>query len=118
MYETYNKRLNNHISHAAEILGITLRQGVYAAVQGPNLETAAEYKMLRILGADAVGMSTVPEVIVARYLGIATSAISVLTDDCDAERLTPVNIKEILEIAAVSEKRMTSLIKEALKRID
>lgn len=117
MYETYSKKLNEQISTAALQLGVTLRQGVYAAVQGPNLETAAEYKMLRVMGADAVGMSTVPEVIVARYLGISTSAISVLTDDCDAERLKPVNIKEILEIAAVSEKRMTALIKETIKHL-
>ena len=118
MFETYNKRLNEHISSAAAHLGVNLRKGVYAAVQGPNLETAAEYTMLRGMGADAVGMSTVPEVIVARYLGMATCAVSVLTDDCDTERLGPVNIAEILEIAAVSERTMTTLIKEAIKRLD
>jgi purine-nucleoside phosphorylase len=118
MFETYDKALNGSISSAAEHLGITIRKGVYAAVQGPNLETAAEYQMLIGMGADAVGMSTVPEVIVAKYLGIATSAISVLTDDCDAERLSPVNIAEILEIAAGSEKIMTSLIKEVINRLN
>jgi purine-nucleoside phosphorylase len=118
MFETYDKRLIDIMSNAAEHLGLKLRRGVYVAVQGPNLETAAEYQMLIRMGADAVGMSTVPEVIVARYLGIATCAISVLTDDCDAERLGPVNIKEILEIAAEAEKRMTILIKEAIKRLN
>ena len=118
MFETYDSRLISEISSAAEHLGVTLRKGVYAAVQGPNLETSAEYQMLIGMGADAVGMSTVPEVIVARYLGISISAISVLTDNCDAERLGPVNIKEILEIAAESEKRMTSLIKEVIERLN
>jgi len=118
MYHTYDVNLNESIITAAEQLQLTIRKGIYAAVQGPNLETAAEYRMLTGLGADAVGMSTVPEVIVAKYLGLPVSAISVLTDDCDMERLSPVNIKEIMEIAGESEKKMTSLIKQVIKKLD
>lgn len=118
MFETYDRKIIDIVSNSAEHLGLKLRKGVYVAVQGPNLETAAEYRMLTGMGADAVGMSTVPEVIVARYLGIATCAISVLTDDCDSKRLGPVNINEILKIAGEAEKRMTSLIKEVVSRLN
>ena len=118
MHETYDAALNRKLINTSEKLGIAIRKGVYAAVQGPNLETAAEYKMLAGMGADAVGMSTVPEIIVAKYLNIPVSAISVLTDDCDASRLGPVNIKEILGIAAESEKKMTALIKEVINELN
>ena len=78
---------------------ITLHEGVYVAVPGPNLETRAEYRMLRTLGADAVGMSSVPEVIVARHMSIRLMAISVITDECDPDNLNPVLLQEIIAAA-------------------
>jgi purine-nucleoside phosphorylase len=95
---------------------ITLRQGVYAAVIGPQLETRAEYRMLKILGADSVGMSTVPEVIVANQLGLPVAAISVLTDECDPDNLSPIDISEIIEIAAHAEPRLIKLYRELIRR--
>ncbi|TDA72353.1 purine-nucleoside phosphorylase, partial [Halomonas marinisediminis] len=70
---------------------IKLHEGVYAIVVGPQLETRAEYRMLKIIGADAVGMSTVPEIIVANHLKLKAAAVSVLTDECDPANLKPVN---------------------------
>ncbi|MEQ9063275.1 MAG: purine-nucleoside phosphorylase [Vicingaceae bacterium] len=117
MFEPYDSDLRAAINQAASGIDLTLRKGVYVAVQGPNLETRAEYSMLRNMGADAVGMSTVPEVIVANYLGLPVCALSVLTDDCDPTRLAPVNIKEIMAIAAKAEGDLTSLLKQAIAGI-
>jgi len=86
-----------------------LNKGVYAAVIGPQLETRAEYRFLRMAGADAVGMSTVPEVLVANHMGLPCCAISVLTDDCDPEDLKPVLIDEIIEVANDAEPKVTKL---------
>ena len=96
---------------------ITLQQGVYASVVGPQLETKAEYRMLKTLGADAVGMSTVPEVIVANHLRLPIVAVSVLTDECDPDNLQPVNIQEIIEIAGNTEPKMIQLFKELMVEI-
>ena len=96
---------------------ISLQQGVYAAVVGPQLETRAEYRMLKIIGADAVGMSTVPEVIVANHLRLPVIAVSVLTDECDPDNLEPVNIKEILDVAAKTEPKMIKLFKELIREL-
>ncbi|MEJ7673085.1 MAG: hypothetical protein WKF59_10325 [Chitinophagaceae bacterium] len=76
---------------------------------GPNLETRAEYKWLRSMGADMVGMSTVPEVIVANQLGIKCAAISVITDECDPDNLQPVNIAEIIEVAGKADKKLSKI---------
>jgi purine-nucleoside phosphorylase len=89
--------------------GIRLNRGVYAAVMGPNLETRAEYRYIRTLGADVVGMSTVPEVLVANHMGLACCAISVLTDNCDPDNLEPVNIEDIIKTAQKAEKKLTEL---------
>ncbi|MFX7825201.1 purine-nucleoside phosphorylase, partial [Acinetobacter baumannii] len=78
---------------------MSIHEGVYVAVQGPNLETRAEYRYLRSLGADMVGMSTVPEVIVANHIGLPCAAISIITDECDPDNLQPVDIDEIIAIA-------------------
>ncbi len=81
------------------------------------METKAEYSMLKIIGADAVGMSTVPEVIVANHLRLPVIAVSVLTDECDPDNLEPVNIQEILEVAASTEPKMIQLFKELIKEL-
>ena len=84
---------------------------------GPQLETRAEYRMLKIIGADAVGMSTVPEIIVANHLGLKAAAVSVLTDECDPDNLKPVDIEDILKIAAQAEPQMIVLFKELIKSL-
>ncbi|MFT6722528.1 MAG: purine-nucleoside phosphorylase, partial [Flavobacteriaceae bacterium] len=94
-----------------------LKEGIYAAVVGPQLETRAEYRMLKILGADAVGMSTVPEVIVANHLNLPVAAISVITDECDPEKLKPVDIAEIIAVAGATEPKMISLFKTLIERL-
>ncbi|MXV17493.1 purine-nucleoside phosphorylase [Hufsiella ginkgonis] len=93
---------------------ITCHQGVYVSVSGPNLETRSEYKYLRIIGGDAVGMSTVPEVIVARHMGLPVFAISVLTDEGFHEVLKPVSLEEIIRVATEAEPKMTTILKELI----
>jgi purine-nucleoside phosphorylase len=112
----YDSTLSFLALKIAKELEITLRKGVYAAVVGPQLETRAEYRMLKIIGADAVGMSTVPEVIVANQLELPVIAISVLTDECDPDHLEPINVEEILAIAKEAEPRLITLIKELINR--
>ncbi|WP_373073752.1 purine-nucleoside phosphorylase [Zeaxanthinibacter enoshimensis] len=117
MSEPYDPEMRKHIEEIAGKEGISLKKGVYASVMGPQLETRAEYRMLKILGADAVGMSTVPEVIVANHLRLPVVAVSVLTDECDPDNLEPVNIEEILAIAGKTEPKMIKLFKELIKTI-
>jgi purine-nucleoside phosphorylase len=96
--------------------GIRARRGVYAALLGPCLETRAEYRYLRTIGADAVGMSTVPEVIVAVHAGLRSFGISCITDRCIPEELKPVNIGEILRVAAEAEPKMRRLVRRLIER--
>jgi purine-nucleoside phosphorylase len=96
---------------------LKVHQGVYAAVQGPNLETRAEYKYLRTIGADAIGMSTIPEVIVARHMEIPVFAISAITDLCSPGNIKKVKIEEVLAGAAKAEPGMSLIIRELLMRI-
>ncbi|MBT8235696.1 MAG: purine-nucleoside phosphorylase [Bacteroidia bacterium] len=117
MAAPYDQEMCSKIEQIAVKKGITLRKGVYAAVVGPQLETRAEYRMLKIIGADAVGMSTVPEVIVANHLRLPVIAVSVLTDECDPDNLAAVDIKEILEIADKAEPKMIELFKALIKDI-
>ncbi len=117
MLEPYDTKMRKQLKSIAEREGITLRSGIYASVVGPQLETKAEYRMLKILGADAVGMSTVPEVIVANHLRLPIVAVSVLTDECDPDNLQPVNIQEIIEIAGKTEPKMIKLFTELIKEI-
>ncbi len=117
MSEAYNKALNNKLRTIAQEHNILLQEGVYAPVPGPNLETRAEYRMIRKFGADAVGMSTVPEVIVANHMNLPCCAISVLTDECDPDNLAPVELAEILEAAAIAEPQLTKLYTELINRI-
>jgi purine-nucleoside phosphorylase len=116
MYAAYDPTLLARARTAAEALGqgATTQRGVYAAVPGPMLETPAEYRYLRTIGADAVGMSTVPEVIAARHLGLPVLAVSVITDLCYPGQLKPVVIADILAAAAVAEPRLTALMKAVL----
>lgn len=99
MSQPYSQKLIGQIKEIANKNLIGLHQGVYVAVLGPQLETRAEYRFLRTIGADAVGMSTVPEVIVASQMGMNCAAISVITDECNPDDLKPVNIEEIIAAA-------------------
>jgi len=111
MSAPYDKELAQKTLAIAEDENISLAQGVYVAVVGPQLETAAEYRYLKIIGADAVGMSTVPEVIVARQLGIRVLALSVITDECDPDNLQPINIPEIMELAKKGQRDLIKIVK-------
>ena len=114
MSQPYRRDLIENALNVATANNITCHKGVYVAVTGPNLETKAEYKYLRIIGGDAVGMSTVPEVIVANHMGLPVFAISVLTDEGFPEYLKPVSIEEILAIAHEAEPKMTLILKELI----
>ncbi|WP_027138422.1 purine-nucleoside phosphorylase [Gaetbulibacter saemankumensis] len=115
MSAPYNADINSTFKAIAKTNNIVLHEGVYASVVGPQLETRAEYRMLRTIGADAVGMSTVPEIIVANHLNLKAAAISVLTDECDPDNLKPVDITEIIDMASKAEPYMITLFKELIK---
>ena len=117
MSAPYNAEINSKFKAIAKAHNIKLHEGVYASVVGPQLETRAEYKMLKIIGADAVGMSTVPEIIVANHLNLKVAAVSVLTDECDPDNLKPVDIADIIASAAKAEPNMITLFKELIKTI-
>lgn len=115
MCEPYSGELIELIEKVALEEKIPLKRGVYVAVAGPNLETRAEYRFLRVIGADAVGMSTVPEVVVAVHAGLRVLGISCLTDECLPDALQPANIEMILKIAAKSEPVLSRLISKTIK---
>ena len=117
MSTPYNLDINSKFKAIAKANNITLHEGVYASVIGPQLETRAEYRMLKILGADAVGMSTVPEIIVANHLNLKVAAVSVLTDECDPKNLKPVDIGEIIAMAGKAEPDMITLFKALIKTL-
>jgi purine-nucleoside phosphorylase len=116
MSEPYDRSLQAVAEEAALELGLPLRRGVYVAVAGPNLETRAEYRMLRAIGADVVGMSTVPEVIVARHMGMRVLGVSIVTDACLPDALEPADISVIIRIATSAEPRLTALIRRVLEK--
>ena len=116
MSEPYDKKLVRLAEDLALQLGIRCSRGVYVSVTGPNLETAAEYRMFGYIGADAVGMSTVPEVIVAKHAGLRTFGMSVITDMCIPDLLKAADINEIIAIAGNAEPKLTKLILELLKK--
>ena len=97
--------------------GVTLRRGVYVAVPGPNLETRAEYRMLRTMGADVVGMSTVPEVIVAVHGGMRVMGVSIITDQCLPDALEPADIATIIATANRAEPSLTALVEGVVERL-
>jgi purine-nucleoside phosphorylase len=117
MSEPYNLELIKLAEEIALENKIQVQKGVYVAVPGPNLETKAEYRFLRQTGADVVGMSTIPENIVANHMGMKVLGISIVTDECFPDTLKPVNVKEIIETAVKAEPKMTLIMKEVIKRL-
>jgi purine-nucleoside phosphorylase len=113
----YHPELRALAREVAREQGITLREGVYAAVTGPNLETRAEYRMLRTLGADVVGMSTVPEVLAAVQGGMGVLGLSIITDLCLPDALEPADIGRIIATAAAAEPALTRLITGVVERL-
>lgn len=117
MSDPYTERLREIAQNVALNEAIPMHQGVYVALSGPMLETRAEYRYLRLLGADVVGMSTVPEVTAAVHMGMDVLGISVITDECFPDSLQPVNIEEILDAAAMAEPKMTKVIIGVLEKL-
>ena len=113
----YNPEMCAAMLSIAQEQGVILHQGVYIGVRGPELETKAEYRYLRLIGGDAVGMSTVPEIIVANHLSLPVAAISVLTDECDPDHLAPVDISDIIASAKKAEPKMVQLFKTLIERL-
>ncbi len=114
MSAAYDAETRQHFRTAARGSDTTLHEGIYVSVPGSMLETAAEYRFLRTIGADAVGMSTVPEVIAARHGGMRVSAIVVLTDECDPDNLQPIDIPELLAVASSAEEKLIDLLLQAI----
>jgi purine-nucleoside phosphorylase len=117
MSRPYDKELIKKALVIAKKEQVNCHQGVYVSVTGPNLETKAEYKYLRIIGGDAVGMSTVPEVIVANHMSVPVFAVSVLTDEGFPEVLAPVSLEEILETARLAEPKMTKILSQLIAQL-
>ncbi len=117
MSEPYDRELQGLALDEAMKLGLRLNRGVYVALTGPNPETRAEYRMLRGMGADIVGMSTVPEVIVARHMGMRVLGLSIITDDCFPDALEPVDVPKIISIAMEAEPKLTALIRAVVSRL-
>jgi purine-nucleoside phosphorylase len=118
MSEPYDRALGDLADRVALEAGVRMHVGVYVAVAGPNLETRAEYRFLRTIGADVVGMSTVPEVIVARHAGMRVLGISIVTDECFPDALHPVDVSEIIRVAGDAEPRMTAVMRGTVARLD
>jgi purine-nucleoside phosphorylase len=114
MSEPYSKKMIAKAKEIALDLNIEIHDGIYLGLQGPTFETLAEYRMVKILGADCVGMSTVPEVIVARHMGLETFGISVITDMGDEESITTISHDEVLEAANRAEPDVRQLIRELI----
>lgn len=117
MSQPYDAKLIAKMEQCAADLQIALHKGVYVVVSGPNLETRAEYRFLRMIGADAVGMSTVPEVIVANHMSLPVAAVSVITDECDPDHLQPANIADIIETAGKAEVHLTRLFEKVVREL-
>ncbi|HUL43260.1 MAG TPA: purine-nucleoside phosphorylase [Bacteroidota bacterium] len=117
MSEPYCRELINLSRNVASDLKITIQSGVFVSVQGPNLETRAEYRFLRGIGADAVGMSTVPENIVANHMGMHCFGISIITDECFPDTLKPVTVEEVIAVANKAEPKLTKIMKEMVGRL-
>ena len=117
MSAPYDGELSAIARSVASEKHITLREGVYVAVSGPNLETRAEYRMLRAIGADVVGMSTVPEVIVAVHAGLRVLGLSIITDMCIPEELEPASLEKIIAMANKAEPNLTAVVRGVLERM-
>jgi purine-nucleoside phosphorylase len=117
MSEPYSRSLIALAERVALDLRIRTERGVFVAVPGPNLETRAEYRFLRLIGADAVGMSTVPENIVANHMGIRVLGFSIITDECFPDALQPANVQEIIQVATNTEPKLTAIMKGVIERL-
>ncbi len=117
MSSPYDPKLVALAQHVADECNISLHQGVYVAVSGPNLETRAEYRFLRNIGADAVGMSTIPEVLVAIHAGMRVLAVSCITDRCIPETLKPASVEEIIRIANEAGPKLAQLLTRVIEQI-
>lgn len=117
MSAPYHPELIQKARAIAQRLQVPLHEGVYAAVPGPNLETRAEYRYLRIIGADVVGMSTVPECIVANHMGMRVFAMSIITDIGDPDNLRPVSLEEIIHVANQAEPKLTQIFTELIRSL-
>lgn len=115
MSEAYSRRLADFAFSVGRAKGINLRKGVYVGVQGPTFETPAEYRMYRLMGGDAVGMSTVPEVIVARHCGMEVFGISVITDLWAEGKVSAVSHEEVQKVANASQEAMSEIVKELVR---
>ncbi len=118
MSEPYSQKFIELAEEIARENKIKLYKGVYAAMPGPMLETRAEYKMLRTIGADVVGMSTVPEVIAANHMGMKVLGLSIITDECYPDALEPVDINDIIAAAGTAEPMLTLLLREFIKKVE
>lgn len=114
----YDKNLNEKLKAESKKKDIQLKEGTYVSVSGPNLETRAEYRYLRAIGADMVGMSTVPEVLVSNQIGLACAAVSVITDECDPDHLQPADINDILATANKADKKLSRIFKDVIQAFD
>jgi purine-nucleoside phosphorylase len=117
MSEPYNKNLISKAEKIAINNGFTLKRSVYVAVAGPNLETKAEYRFLRLIGGDVVGMSTVPEAIVGIHQGMNILGLGVITDECFPDALKPANVADIIAVAMATEPRLALVIRELVSEI-
>jgi purine-nucleoside phosphorylase len=117
MSEPYSRKLICLAEEVALDLRIRTERGVFVAVPGPNLETRAEYRFLRLIGADAVGMSTVPENIVANHMGMQVLGFSIITDECFPDALQPAKVEEIIAVASATEPRLTAVMKGVVERL-
>lgn len=117
MSEPYDARLRTLAREVALANGVALREGVYVAVQGPNLETRAEYRFLRSMGADVVGMSTVPEVIVAVHGGMKVLGLSIITDNCLPDALQPARLEDIIAVARTAEPKLSAVVAGVLAKL-
>lgn len=117
MSDAYSKGIIAKAKKVAAANNIKIQEGVYLGLTGPTFETPAEYRMVKILGADAVGMSTVPEVIVARHMDIPCFAISIITDLGVEGKIVEVSHEEVQQVAALAEKKMTLIMKELMKEL-
>ena len=117
MSEPYSKKLIAMAEQVALDLRIKTERGVFVALPGPNLETRAEYRFLRLIGADAVGMSTVPENIVANHMGLQVLGFSIITDECFPDALQPANVEEIIAVAGRTEPKLTAIMKGVIEKL-
>ncbi len=118
MSAAYDRELRRLARAVAVENKIVLREGVYVAVPGPNLETAAEYRMLRAMGADIVGMSTVPEVITAVHQGMRVLGLSIITDTCLPDALEPTSVEQIIAVARAAEPRLATVVRGVVERLN